>query len=85
MYINIKENKFCSNKSVKNAELLLFQIFQIWTNCLLSAEIFIYPDFEKDFILKTDPSNVGIGAVLSQLTEKGDSPIAFSSRALNSV
>ena len=41
------------------------------------------PDFEKRFILQTDASDRGIGAVLSQLDDDGiDRPIAFYSRKL---
>ena len=76
------------NRLLKKDELFVWtqeqeNSFRKLIKCLLSADILIYPDFEKEFILTTDASNVGIGAVLSQITEKGDSPIAFASRALN--
>ena len=52
---------------------------------LLSEEpILKYPDFDKEFILATDASNVAIGAVLGQLDELGkEHPVAYASRVLN--
>lgn len=47
---------------------------------LLSPKILQYPDFAKTFILTTDASNVGCGAILSQITSEGDRPIAYASR-----
>jgi hypothetical protein len=51
----------------------------------LSEEpILKYPDFDKEFILATDASNVAIGAVLGQLDELGkEHPVAYASRVLN--
>ena len=41
------------------------------------------PDFTKPFVLQTDASDVGIGAVLSQSDDKElDHPIAYYSRKL---
>ena len=41
------------------------------------------PDFRKEFLLQTDASGVGVGAVLSQLDEEGaDHPVAYYSRKL---
>lgn len=49
-------------------------------NALISREVILaYPDFEKEFQLTTDASNVALGAVLSQ----NDQPIAFISRTLS--
>lgn len=43
-----------------------------------------YPRFDKEFILSTDASGKGLGAVLSQKDETGkDRPICFASRTLN--
>jgi len=40
-------------------------------------------DFSRTFILKTDASDYGIGAILTQDTEKGERVISYSSRTLN--
>jgi hypothetical protein len=42
-----------------------------------------FPDFRVPFILTTDASTVGLGAVLSQVQEGIDRPILFASRQFN--
>ena len=42
-----------------------------------------YPNPEEQFILDTDASNSGIGAVLSQLQNGQERVIAYFSRSLN--
>ena len=50
---------------------------------LLQAPIMTHPDFNRPFILDTDASDVGIGAVLSQVGSDGlEHVIAFGSRLL---
>ena len=53
--------------------------------CLLvQTPILAYPDFSKGFVLETDASKSGLGAVLSQLQDDGRlHPIAYASRALS--
>ena len=51
---------------------------------LVSPPLLAYPDFSKPFILHTDASGKGLGAVLEQ--EQGDGknhPVAFASRTLS--
>jgi len=57
-------------------------------NCLrqklVESPVLAYPDFSKDFVLETDPSICGLGAVLSQVQEDGCfHPISYASRALS--
>ena len=51
---------------------------------LVTLPVLVYPDYSRPFILDTDASNTGIGAVLSQLDEEGRKhAIAFGSRVLS--
>ena len=57
-------------------------------NCLkaacLQAPILSFPDFNKPFLLETDTSGRGLGAVLSQKQADGRyHPIAYASRVMN--
>ena len=51
-------------------------------NALTSDPILILPNFHEPFILRTDASATGIGAVLLQEKEGCKLPIAFASRKL---
>ena len=50
---------------------------------LTSARVLAYPTREGKFVLDTDASDHGIGAVLSQLQDGVERPIAFASRTLS--
>ena len=51
---------------------------------LVSAPILAFPDCSRMFILDTDASNQGIGAVLSQEHDDGlEHVVAYASRALS--
>jgi hypothetical protein len=50
---------------------------------LTTQPILQYPDFSKEFILTTDASNQGLGAILSQGEIGKDLPTAYASRNLN--
>ncbi|KAK9962690.1 hypothetical protein ABG768_008044 [Culter alburnus] len=60
------------------------QSFEKLKSALLNSVVLAHPDFTRPFILSTDASLDGIGAVLSQIPE-GEStarPVAFASKAL---
>ena len=49
---------------------------------LISPPILQYPDYNEPFILFTDASYQGLGAVLSQLKDNNEHVIAYASRTL---
>ena len=46
-------------------------VFESLRALFCSAPILAYPQFDRPFILQTDASNVGLGAVLAQLDDNG--------------
>ena len=57
--------------------------FNIIKEMLISAEVMVYPDFNKQFFITTDAAKVGLGAVLQQKDENGKlKPIAYASKSL---
>ncbi|KAI5725816.1 hypothetical protein M8J77_020471 [Diaphorina citri] len=50
---------------------------------LSQAPVLHYPVPGKPFVLDTDASNTGIGAVLSQINNGSETPVAYFSRALS--
>jgi len=50
---------------------------------LTHAPVLSFPDFTRPFILDTDASNSGIGAVLSQIINGQETVIAYASRTLS--
>ena len=50
---------------------------------LTNSSLLVFPDFTKPFVLETDASGAGLGAVLAQTQEDGSTrPIAYASRSL---
>ena len=57
--------------------------FQTLKTKLLCAPVLAYPDMTKPFVLETDASGSGVGAVLSQPQDDGTfHPVAYASRSL---
>jgi len=50
--------------------------------CLCARPILRLPDMDKTFVLRTDASDVGLGAILLQEHEDGIFPVAYASRRL---
>ena len=51
---------------------------------LTSPPLMLLPNFDRDFVLCTDASGTGLGAVLSQLDDEGsEHPVYYCSRTLN--
>ena len=59
------------------------QAFDKLKQLLTDAPVLAFPNFEQDFILETDASGEGLGAVLAQKHQDGGiGPVAFASRTL---
>ncbi|KAJ1178382.1 hypothetical protein NDU88_003628 [Pleurodeles waltl] len=59
------------------------QAFDTLKQAMCTAPVLKAPDYSKQFIVQTDASEHGIGAVLSQTNDDGlDQPVAFISRRL---
>jgi hypothetical protein len=73
--LNLTRNdvKFDWNSDCQNA-------FDRMKQILTTAPLLILPDFSKPFIIQSDASKQAFGAVLSQITEFGERPIAYASR-----
>ena len=61
-------------------------VFQQLKKAVMSTLVLAYPDPSKEYLLETDASKLGLGAVLSQKqSDRRYHPIAFGSRALHGV
>ena len=59
------------------------QVFNKLKEILVSTPVLANPDFSRPFILQTDASEFGLGAVLNQVDTEGyDHPVAYFSRKL---
>lgn len=56
--------------------------FRRLKECLVSAPIRSYPDYTKPFMVQTDSSEYGLGAILNQPHESEDKVICYLSRSL---
>jgi transposase InsO family protein len=57
--------------------------FEELKTALCEAPVLQVPDFEREFVLATDASNLAISAVLNQRVEGKLAPVAYYSRLLN--
>ena len=72
-----KKEQVVLNKVARNA-------FHKLKKAVMSAPVLVYPDPSKEYLLKTDASKLGLGAVLSQKQSNGRyHPVAFGSRVLH--
>ena len=58
------------------------QAFQKLKNALITAPTLSKPDFSLPFVLQTDASSTGLGAVLTQVQNGEENVIAFASRSM---
>lgn len=54
--------------------------FETLVRILTSSEVLAYANYSLDFILHTDASGIGLGAVLCQIQDEKERPIAYASR-----
>ena len=60
------------------------EAFEALKTRLTEAPVLAYPAFDQNFVLETDASGHGLGAVLSQCCNGKSHPVAYASRALSS-
>ena len=58
------------------------EAFELLKHLLTTTPVLAYPNFEHSFILETDASSAGLGAVLAQNIDGVVHPVAFASRTL---
>ncbi|OMH85642.1 Retrovirus-related Pol polyprotein from transposon [Zancudomyces culisetae] len=63
--------------------LQLDEAVQKLKDSLSSAPTLMHPNWDEEFILTTDASIEGIGAILSQKVEGGEKPIGYASKVTN--
>lgn len=59
------------------------EAFDSLKKSLTTYPILVYPDFNEKFILTSDASGTGLGAILSQIREGRERVIGYASRQLN--
>ena len=59
------------------------QAFESLKQCLIEAPVLVFPNFDNPFLLETDASGMGPGAVLAQKQVDGSvRPLAYASCSL---
>ncbi len=88
--IKMKRKKTEKEKNNKNEEFMndweekQEEAFELLKEKLINSPVLIYPDFEKEFILYTDASNIALGAVLHQVGDDNkEHVIAYENKTLN--
>lgn len=76
-------NNLLRKDAIYNWDINCEKAFSTLKEKLTTAPILIHPDFNKQFIIRTDASHYASGAVLSQGEIKFDLPIAFMSKTFN--
>ena len=60
------------------------EVFERLKRACMNSPVLAFADYTKDFLLETDASKEGLGAVLSQKQEDGQfHPVAYGSQALS--
>ena len=77
----------CDNSKLKNHPVTLMpatlEVFKTLKKKCMTVPVLAFADLEKPFVLETDASGIGLGAVLLQEQEDGKlHPVAYASRAL---
>ncbi|XP_063601511.1 uncharacterized protein LOC134777606 [Penaeus indicus] len=78
--INVLLRKYSSNVLILNDEQIAR--INLLKDKLINAPILTLPDYNKQFFLRTDASDTGLGAILLQEMNGELMPVAYASRAL---
>ena len=78
----------CENSKLKNHPVTLtptaLEVFETLKKKCMTAPVLAFADLEKPFVLETDASEIGLGAMLLQEQEdKKLHPVTYASRALH--